>query len=282
MADEEKKTSTEDAFIDDFALEIQDIDDAFEKSIAQYEFPYRDGAKLEDMGLKARKVRFKCFFFGKRYDEHKLFLEHIKGNKGLFDFTHPKYGLLHGSVESASVRHDDRLETAEIDISFVEEFAGEIEIPAVSVDGVFEQGQAEQIAEFEKDVKDELGAEAAEILGKELDPTKGILEQFTGLTATARAYVKQIDGYVSKLEATLTSIANPANSLLATIDYGVNLPGRVIGSVSRTVERYALLAESLKTAPSRFAQSMKNGMKELESALGGFSKHIHLAGSQRT
>ena len=164
-------------------LEIENIEDSFEKSIAQYEFPYRDGALLEDMGQKAHKIRFRCYFYNENYDSHIELIKFLEG-KDLIEIAHPQYGIIIGKIETLSVRHDDRERTAEIDITFIENLRGEIH-PLTYVDvesaaeEAFIEGQDEQMEEFKDDAEEELGAEADEVLEKELDPDKGILEQFT-------------------------------------------------------------------------------------------------------
>jgi len=266
-------------------LEIENIEDSFEKSIAQYEFPYRDGALLEDMGQKAHKIRFRCYFYNENYDSHIELIKFLEG-KDLIEIAHPQYGIIIGKIETLSVRHDDRERTAEIDITFIENLRGEIH-PLTYVDvesaaeEAFIEGQDEQMEEFKDDAEEELGAEADEVLEKELDPDKGILEQFTDISKKARKYVKDVDAYVRKLEGTLGTISNPANSLTSTIQYGVNLPGRVIGAVAKTVERYAILYNTIRNAPARFLLSLKDGLKKLELSFGKFSKHTRIASVQR-
>jgi len=266
-------------------LEIENIEDSFEKSIAQYEFPYRDGALLEDMGQKAHKIRFRCYFYNENYDSHIELIKFLEG-KDLVEIAHPQYGIIIGKIETLSVRHDDRERTAEIDITFIENLRGEIHpLTYVDVESAGEEafiaGQDEQMEEFKADAEDELGAEAGEVLAKELDPDKGILEQFTDVSKKARKYVKDVDAYVRKLEGTLKTISNPANSLTSTIQYGVNLPGRVIGAVAKTVERYAIFYNTLRNAPARFLLSLKDGFKKLELSFGKFSKHTRIASVQR-
>jgi len=268
-----------------FALDIQDIEDAFEKSIVKHEFPYRDGALLEDMGQKARTIKFRCFFMNETYLLHYDLINYLE-SKDLFELVHPKYGLIQGAVETMNVRHDDRLETAEIDITFIENLRGKAEpLPYVQVEKSIEEavasGQEEQMEFFEEAVISELGPEGMDIVAEELVPEEGILEQFTGLSPAGRAYIKRVDAYVRTLEAELIEIANPANGLISAIDYGTNLPGRVIGALARTVERYAVLYNTAGNAPTRFLSSLDAGLTELDESIGDFSEQTRMAGAQR-
>jgi prophage DNA circulation protein len=272
------------AKLDHFNLEIENIDDSFEKSIAKYEFPYRDGALLEDMGLKARAIKIRCYFYEETYEMHKELIEHIK-KKELFELLHPKYGLLKGSVESVSVRHDDRKRTAEIDISFVENLITVEPQKYVNVEysteEAFQRGQYELIEEFELDVKDELGIEAEDIITKELDPLKTITEQLSGVSMKARKYLKDVDLFVSGITDTMKEIANPVDSVLSLINFPNTLAGITIGSLARTLERFVVLYDTIRNSPKRFLNSLKNSFKSLESLSSRFSKHVRIASAQR-
>jgi len=275
--------------LDHFNLELENIEDSFEKSIAKYEFPYRDGALLEDMGLKARSVKIRCYFYEETYETHKELIEHLK-KKELFELLHPKYGLIKGSVESVSVRHDDRKRTAEIDISFAENLITAAEPQRhvnveYSTEEAFQRGQFEIIEEFEFDVKDELGIEAADILDLELDIDLGMLEQITGqmpdLSMKARGYLKEVDSFVSGLTGTLPEIPNPTDSLLAMISFSKTLGGITVGTIARTMERYVVLFDSLRTAPTRFLSSLKSSFNSIVGLYPKFSKHTRIASAQR-
>ncbi len=273
------------AKLDHFDLDMETIEDSFEKSIAKYEFPYRDGALLEDMGLKARVSKFRCYFYEDTYEIHKGLIEHLK-KKELFELLHPKYGLLKGSVESVSVRHDDRKRTAEIDISFVENLITNAEPQRHvnverSTEEAFQRGQFELIDEFEFDVKDALGIEAMDILTKELDPLKAITEQFAGISIKAREYLKEVDSFVSGLTGTMSDITNPVNSVLSLINFPNTVAGRTIGALARTLERFVVLYDSIRAFPTRFLSSLKNSFISLESLNTRFSKHTRIASAQR-
>ncbi len=284
MADSAEKYA---ASIDGLPLDIETLEDGFEKALVQHEFPFRDGALLEDMGQKARTVRVRCYFWGETYEAHRELLERLE-RLDLLDFVHPKYGLLHGGIESIVVRHDDRRRTAEIDLTFIENLRGEAQPDArpdvaAEAEQAFVAGIAEQADAVVQDMRDVLGAEADTICGRVLAEGQDMLGQFTGLSAAASDYVRTVDTYVNGFSAALAAVANPANSLTATISYATNLPGRVIGAVARTVERYARLFDSVRSAPTRFVASLTDGVDEmsgaLEDAIGGGASGVGGAGS---
>jgi len=233
------------AKLDDFTLDCETLEDSFEKSIPEAEFPYRDGALTGDMGQKARKITIKCYFYNEHYYEHFSFIEHLK-KRTLFEFVHPKYGLIKGRIKSVAIKHDDRKETAEVDISFVEHMRGEIEPkkePEVvgETESAFTNGQSE--------LQD--------------DARKNFLDK-------ARDFMAQIEKYKRRFDSILKDVANPASSLINMVNYATDTPGEFIGSIAKCVERYAELYNTLKDAPTRFLGSLQSATEELASAFESF------------
>lgn len=270
------------AQLDGYDLEIETLDDRFENSIVRHEFPKVAGALLENMGQKARSVSIRCYFWDHgdhmTYADHVDFINHLKSTE-LGELVHPQYGLIKGMIETFSVRHDDRDMTAEVDITFVEDLRSatpdiEYEDVEAAVDEALVDSQDEQMGEFADEVRDELGGEAVDVLDKDLDPAQGILTQFQGYSQKAKNYLKKVDTFVATMEGSLLDVANPANGITSTINYGTKLPGRVIGALARCIERYVVMNDSIKGAPSRFLGNLEQAMLDLESK-AGFGKHLH-------
>lgn len=274
------------AQLDGYDLEIETLDDQFEKAIVRHEFPYRDGALLEDMGQKARVTTIRCYFWDEgehyTYADHIDLVNHLKSRE-LFELVHPRYGVMRGCVEKVGVRHDDRLMTAEVDITFVENLRGllpdiEYEDVEAAAEEAFVDTQHKQLDAFSAAAAAVLGVEAADILDRTLNAGQGVLEQFQATSLKARTYLKKMDGWVRTFESTLTEVANPANGIVATINYGTNLPGRVIGSLARCIERYVTLYNTTANAPARFLDNLNQAMLTLENAAIGSSGLIRVAG----
>jgi prophage DNA circulation protein len=271
----------------EFTLETETIEDSFESSIARHELPYRDGALLEDMGQKARTVRIRCYFINENYAAHKDLINYLGYTDDLHELQHPEYGLIKGKIESIIVRHDDRLQTAEVDLTYVENLRGVIDPePATSVaadvEAAFVDGQTELTEEIRRDLAEQLGADAAGILDTVVAAGAGLYEQISGLSGAAQAYVRAADTYVKTLDAKLRAITNPANGLIAVIDYAANLPGYVAGSIANTVERYAILAESAVSFPARLVDNFHNAVDEIADAPGTYQKYAKISSAQRS
>lgn len=284
MADGESTLS-----IGAFQLDAEVIRDGFEKSIAVYEYPYVDGADTEDLGQRARRVQIRCWFIDDRYEEHKEFLAYLD-SRDLFDLNHPQYGLLKGRLLSVSVNHDDKIDTAEIDLDFICDRSGTNQIKryadvAGETEEEFTAGQQDLQDHYAAAVTEELGTEAVAIMAMELDDEQDIIDQVNDVSMQARNYIKKVDAWVNGYNALLNEVSNPANTLIALVDYPANLPGRVIGSTARTIERYALSLATLRTSPSRYLSSLRNAVADLEDAATvhdeSFALPVRIAGSQR-
>jgi prophage DNA circulation protein len=270
--------------LDGFPLDIiPPISDGMEKALVAHEFPFRNGAELEDMGMTARTCRFTIAWIGDEYDTYaKVFLEYIQYDQ-INEFTHPEFGIMRGRVKSATARIDDRLRTIEIDLLFIEQAREDNAIsmgddPVIATEAAMTLGAAQQTASLEADARETLGSSSAAILKKPLDATRTAMEQFTGIGRVAREYVRMVDAEVARVEAFMADVAAPATSLIATINYGVTLPGRVIGSVTRAVERYAQAITDVIIAPSQFLSSLVNGIEGIVAIAPNHARHVRAAG----
>jgi prophage DNA circulation protein len=258
-------------------LQMETIEDSFEKAIARYDYPYADGADLEDMGQKAHSVKIRCYFWDdadqQSYDTHTLLLDSLE-DKALLDLVHPKYGLIQGKIESIIVQHDDRERCAVLDITFVEQMRGKLEVtPPADVLSATEEayiaGQEQQEAKLADDIREILPDDAGAV-SKMLDEALGLLAQVQEYSDTAREFVGQVEGYIAVAEAVVDQIMSPVNSLLATITYTESLPGRILGSITRSVEKVALLYTSLRDFPGRFLSTLDDAFRNLQDAFQEF------------
>jgi hypothetical protein len=280
--------------LDEYVLEVDSIEDSFDVAIARHEFPYRDGALLENMGQRARRVRFRAFFLNEYYPLHIGFLNHLE-KRELFDLHHPKYGPLKGMIETVSVRHDERERTAEVDISFVENLRGQSEFfvqPEIRPSLV---ARSEALASrtftlaverYALAIRFDFGslglpaAEAAALAEAPILPDQTILSQLPALSPLGLVYVAGIDGAVRKLEAAMADVTTPANSLIATTAFANSLPGRVIGSCARAVERYARALDKIRTTPAYFLDSLRRELDGLADGLLSIPAAVGIGGTK--
>lgn len=271
-------TDLQDAWIDDIQIEMETIDDTFANSIARYEYPYADGADLEPMGQKAHSGKVRCYFWDAgghiTYDAHIILVGYL-AKKALFDLHHPQYGVMQIQIDTIAVRHDERRRTAQVDIDYVEQMRqgamGFIGPPPAddveaTIEAAFMDSQDEQAAELAGDLHDE-----SLDISTALDPNQSILAQVGSVANTVRTMAKELDTYLAAVDAVQNQILQPVNSLIATVNYGANLPGRVLGKMVRSVERVARLFDSLAAFPARFTNSLAAEYTRLISTISAAS-----------
>jgi hypothetical protein len=124
-------------------------------------------------------------------------------------------------------------------------------------------------------------------------PDQPILAQVTGVSSQARSFARQIDAALGRLEAYASDVTQPLNSLVATINYATSIPGRILGTVDRCVERVARAYDGINKAPARFLASVQFGLLKISTDLDSFLpadrngaksmllKHLRLASSRR-
>lgn len=274
------------AQLDGFTLEILDTGttDDFEKNLGVYERPFSTGAKLDPMGIKRRSTRYTCIFRNDNYDSHEFFVQHLLLDQ-LNTLIHPVYGPITGAVKAISVRNTSRKRYAEIDIEFIQS-ASDTESQSYTPDIKYrvEQNlistQQEQMDQFSETVHAALGPSAQSVLSPALTSDGKLLSQFTHLTFKAHQYISKVDAVVSVLNGSMATIENSAESIIAAVDYGTSLPGVVIGSIARCVERYAQAAVQVSQSPLSFVNNFRVSVAELIQSVAVLKSEIKIAAVQ--
>lgn len=272
-------------------LELENVDDSFGNALVQHEYPNSDGADLENQGRTPRRVRLKAIFWDEPnhigYDNHFALIQVLDAK--VVELNHPVYGLLKGMVGQINVRHDDTERYAEVEFEFVEQgrsdtVAVQVVDVVASMENGFEAALDAELTRIEADARDAAEDDYETIVEVDLSDVPAgdsILDRFYGVSRAAWEYVKQADAALRAIEGTLIEVAAPANSLVATVSFSTNLPGRILSSVANCVERYATLGESLYDSPFRFCDSLKAGLLQLEAAVPAFSSQVRSIGAAR-
>lgn len=100
--------------------------DNAQRDTASHEYPYKDGADVEDLGRKARQVQMLAVFFGNDYELRlqKFIAELDKPGAG--ELIHPVFGSIkQAQLLSYSIGHDgDSPDYCTVDLQFVEATPG--------------------------------------------------------------------------------------------------------------------------------------------------------------
>ncbi len=277
------------ARIDNFVVDIEEIDDSIEKSIVEHEFAYRDGAMLEDLGAKAREIKFRCWFCGERFNEHYSFFEHVgKTSDRLYELEHPTYGVMFVKIPRVAPHREASPDTVYIDIECTEELQGAfgaiappVDVVDVLAEDAFETGLLQQIGQCAEDLKNAIGAEAQEILSRTLTPGISLIDTFTNVTLAAREILNTIDDAIALAESLCSSITVPANEMVALAEYPSTVPGRIVEATYNVAARYAesmmMLAESPEHFIGNLSTALQGGIDKFSDDDFPFKKHMTIS-----
>ncbi len=258
------------AYLNDILLDMENISDDFEKAVSKQHVPFSDDVYLQDMGQKERKIKIRCYFWADTYEKHKELLALLWGQTD-FELKHPNYGLLKGKVETVSVRSDDRLNTAEIDIGFVVGKSDRPEQAGSDIEGESEDRYIFGMKEIEADYRDKMitgPGLSSELIDAELDPDLPMLGQMPGtLNPGGRSYIRQLDSMVSMFNNAATGVSLPGGNLLSDLNLGLGLPGRVMSVIASFALRQVSMFSSLRSSPDRFFASLKSGLMQFSGLL---------------
>lgn len=267
------------AQLDDFYLDIINIADNFSYSIAVHEFPFTNNNKLEHLGGKTRSIKINCVFTENptdsegwslgltkpSYENHYDFLDHIKNGK-LFNFVHPKYGTLQGSIPVISVTQDDSINYAAVNFDFlVQDSASPSYLKPI---------EAQQAAAFSATSTSTISDAAS---------SRKLARNLQSWTARTQLVINQMDAYLNSVTAPATSIAN-------TIYYASDLPSQLVGSINNAIDRALTPILAVQTSPAATLNNLSVAMTGvLTSLTDAFpdtnvteeSKYIWILGASR-
>ena len=281
------------ANLDGYELKILDITDTISGSVIRHEFLNYNGALLEDLGLKAREIRFKAFFFGSvpvtqysaEYSNHVAFINKIMDGTKVHTLTHPKYGRIKGLVESASMIHDDTQDYVAIDITFVQHSVAGGTVPDKASLANMKQLQAAHVTAQLKKMNSQISALGhAGIVGKVLDTSKSILANFQNVSNKTRNFVKSVDSFVGKLDSFLGDIEQPVKTINSAVNYVGDLPSTVIGKIQDCTDRVVGSFSNLSNLPVSLINNSIMSIRSLKDSITGenadfFQEHIIAIGA---
>lgn len=277
-----KKADLQQASFRQIEFDFVEVEDSFEKAVAEYEYPYVDGSDLEDMGLKARIVRLKAVFLPEKYYNLSGFKKALK-EEGPGEVVHPVFGTFNAIPKVVSIRQDDRAYYADLDITFIEHLELSFSVPVSTAgaklsEATTESGSTMSTAESSLNASLENkgipGDVPADGLGE-----PGFMSLIAGYTSKVREVMRDINTVVSTVKAYINEATAPFKLITSFVDFATDLPGSILSSVSDAIESVAGAYTSLINAPGKFMSSLEYGLDKVESALGGFENDESLEAS---
>lgn len=112
---------------------VQAVSDKVQRSIGSSEYPYRDGAALEDLGLKAWRFSVKAILWGDDYESELDALVEALEAQGTGELSHPVWGKLNVMAAEWSTDHEaDLVDGVALRIEFVEQGTAGVKVFAES------------------------------------------------------------------------------------------------------------------------------------------------------
>ncbi|MCW3479742.1 DNA circularization N-terminal domain-containing protein [Neisseriaceae bacterium JH1-16] len=197
--------------------------DSAQRDTASHEYPYQDGADVEDLGRKARRIVISAMFFGKDYETRLQAFLKVLDAPGHGELIHPVFGSIkQAQLTDYQVAHEaDNPDACTVELTFVEATPGNPffvqQLPAQKAEAV---SLLASVGKFN-------GIEAFSLgLGSLSSLKNGVLGRLNALrdmaTGTLGAIRSQVKGFIS--------------STLDIINFPRAFAGDLVGMVSGLVD----------------------------------------------
>ncbi|WP_147695933.1 DNA circularization protein [Vogesella mureinivorans] len=232
-------------------FDCQATQDGARRDIAQHEYPYQDGADLEDLGRKPRQFTLQAVFFGDDYDTRLQAFLAVLDQPGAGELVHPVYGSIQqAQLLDYQVEHSaDEVDSCRVALQFAEhttsqpffsrqlpaQQAAQVKLPAaagmVAATDAFAKATAAAKAAGQFDRINALRSVLTSTLGGLRSQVQGYISAGLELIDYPRAFAADVVGLLSGM-ADLRGfdvgvIMSDWKSLTGQLGTVVQLPGRV-------------------------------------------------------
>lgn len=272
---------------------------------ATYIFPDVDGAKVEPLGVGARKFSMACIFSGGDCEDEADAFEELLCERGVGTLEHPIYGEI-SCVPSGTIKRTDgwqsNLNESAVEITFAETIVDKI-FPASSVEAggkvseAFDGFADASAAEFAKtlsveDVNDELQLKSVVELQENsiFKDTQKFLQKTKGSTNDILQKVKNIRIDINRFIDDASEIVDNALDIARATIALARIPSQIAMNVLTKVEGYSSiiksLVENVKKDPvgvnavkNQFAMTQMAWGAMIASVCGGIGQEAAEAGA---
>lgn len=196
--------------------------DSWSRDIAQHEYPYIDGADIQDMGRKARNIRLSALFWGDDYDSRLQSFIAALDKPGAGELIHPIYGSMPNmQAIECQIGHDaENVDYCTVELVFLESKTGNPfftqDYPTAQADVIFNQVQS--LMDAEQSLMDNAMAplrDAKKLMSKSKALASTALNmliifrsEITGFVGSTTDFVQYPGAFMSDLQSavSLTSI----------------------------------------------------------------------------
>ncbi|HGK4636585.1 TPA: DNA circularization protein [Yersinia enterocolitica] len=207
-------------------FDVVNARDSWSRDIAQHEYPYIDGADVQDMGRKARNIRLSALFWGDDYDSRlQSFIAELD-KRGAGELIHPIYGSMPNmQAIECQVGHDaENVDYCTVELVFLESKTGNPffsqDYPTAQADVIFNQVQS--LMDAEQSLMDNALAplrDAKKLMSKSKALASAALNmllifrgEITGFVGSTTDFVQYPGAFMSDLQSAVSLTSQNATS----------------------------------------------------------------------
>lgn len=213
-------------------LKLVSIGDEISHAIAETQYPYKNGADLEDMGVNAELLRFSCVLTNDDYKENYQALRNwfLSYFAMPIELIHPDHGTLNGYPQNVSFNNDRRKRFAQFDFEFkiagiqpdIQDFTDPTEVCEEEAKAVNVEVQDALAEEMQR-------AGVPDVPGDDWS----LLDYWGAMGDAARSFASVVSGALGRIQGVIETVKAPLDALNTTIDYVDSLSGSLTGSLQR-------------------------------------------------
>lgn len=188
---------------------VEAISDELARRLAEYKYPWRNGADFEDLGREPRRTQLTAVFQGPEYEaELGAFIAVVdKGEAG--NFIHPILGSWNARIIKLSIDQDhSRRDFASVSVEVVEDGTS-TELP-----DLFSIGALEQEVDDECDLVEAANTE-------DVEGVSSLLDKAREFAADAQSFAGKITSTVNQIRKRIDSVVDAATELTDFENYAL-------------------------------------------------------------
>lgn len=186
-------------------LQTKKLSDTFERRWVDHEYPYVDGADVEDLGRRARDTSITAVFFGAKYiSDLSDLLQKVKDGKA-GTFQHPILGTYQARLSVSRIEHDDAMRDGCIVELSVREATAGLDVAAV-----------QSIWLLKEDI-----TTAATAAASALDKVEDLLDDIEDGVDAVNDAITEARDFVTNATARITQVVQRMNSVIRKCDKAV-------------------------------------------------------------
>ncbi|GFK94418.1 hypothetical protein NNJEOMEG_02263 [Fundidesulfovibrio magnetotacticus] len=274
------KDTLQDASFKGVKLAVCSTSDTAERAQVRHEYPYRDGAEVEDLGRRARSVRLQAVFWGKDYEAGLRKLLDALDKPGPGELVHPVFGSMNASLLSYAVEHhEDNPDFAQVSLDLVEAepdapfFAGGASAKAKALANASKlQGWLDKLKSLNLSAVQGWAGKLNNVLsqvarGDLLGAARGVFSEAASLAGVAVPAVPGVFGQGLGLLGTAQSLVSNVSTLATTDVFGRFAP---LASLSGLLPNFSVSESGARRAypmvPALYAGTPVSGPLTSEAA----------------